>query len=103
MKLLTKEIEKKLPPLYTNENKEPEDIQIIVKFFHPYSNWAWYATEGKAEDNDFTFFGYVRGFDNELGYFSLSELESVNFKGIGIERDMYFGKHTLAEVMIKRI
>jgi len=30
-------------------------------------------------------------------------LESVNFKGIGIERDMYFGKHTLAEVMIKRI
>jgi len=38
-----------------------------------------------------------------LGDFNLSELESIKIRGIGIERDRYFGKHTLAEVMTKRI
>jgi len=100
MKLLTKELRQKLPKIYTNENKKPEDVQIIVKFFHPLSGWAWYATEFDGED---VFFGYVRGFENELGYFTLSELQSVRVRGLGIERDMHFGSHTLAEVMAKRI
>ncbi|GAH34870.1 unnamed protein product [marine sediment metagenome] len=103
MKLLTKEIEKKLPPLSTNDNKKPEDIQIIIKFFHAYSNWTWYAIEGEREGDDFVFYGYVRGCENELGHFSLSELEEIRIKGIGIERDMYFGKHSLAEAMAKRL
>lgn len=40
---------------------------------------------------DFLFFSYVKGLENELGYFSLSELESVrgNF-GLPIERDQSF-------------
>ena len=103
MKLLTKEIEKKLPPFSTNNDKKPEDIQIIVKFFHAYSNWTWYAIEGQREGDDFIFYGYVRGIENELGDFALSELKRIKIRGIGIERDMYFGKHTLAEVMVKRI
>lgn len=103
MKLLTKELRKKLPLFHASDDKEPEDVQIIVKFFHPYSDWTWYATEGEQEGDDFVFYGYVRGIEDEFGHFSLSELEGVKIRGIGIERDKYFGKHTLAEVMAKRI
>lgn len=35
-------------------------------------------------------FGYVIGFEAEFGYFSLTELEEVNVRGIVIERDCYF-------------
>lgn len=102
MKLLTKEIEKALPPLYANESKRPEDTRIIVKFFAPWSNWTWYASEGTRDENgDMRFFGMVHGHEKELGYFMLSELESVRGPlGLRIERDLHFGmKHTLAEVM----
>lgn len=101
MKLLTKEILSKLPPLYYNEKKKPEEVKIIVKFFHCMSNWTWYATEYDPVEK--LFFGFVRGDENDMGYFSLEELESVNIRGIGIERDMYFGEHTLAEAMAERI
>ena len=101
MKLLTKEIRRKLPKLYANENKKPEDTQVIVKFFDPCGLWTWYATEFDGED---MFFGLVRGFEAEQGYFSLSELQSIKGKlGIGIERDKWFGKHTLAEVIEKQL
>jgi len=96
MELLTKETRDKLPKFGATENKEPKDIPIIAKFFCPWNSWAWYATEFDGID---TFFGFVRGFENELGYFSLRELQSVKHFGLGIERDLYFGKHTLAEVM----
>lgn len=102
MMLLTKELRKKLPPLYTNENKKPEDTPVIVKFFDPCGSWTWYATEFDGEDR---FFGFVRGMDNELGYFSLAELQAYKGKpfGLGIERNMYFGNHTLAEVTAERL
>lgn len=95
MKLLTKAIEEKLAktPLYSQEkNPNPE---IIVKFFTPWSNWSWFVTEGSKEDGDWRFFGMVHGQEKELGYFLLSELESVTGPhGLKIERDMYFdGKH----------
>lgn len=101
MKLLTKELRKKFPPLGATENKKPKKIEIIAKFFDPTGSWTWYATEFDGED---TFFGFVRGIDDELGYFSLKEMESIKgIFGLGIERDLYFEKHTLAEVMKKRL
>ena len=43
MKLITDEIKKTLPPLYSQEhNPEP---QAVLKFFTPWSNWTWYAIE----------------------------------------------------------
>ncbi len=108
MKLLTAEIKKALPQVGAQEDKKPEDVPVIVKFFHPLSGWAWYVTEGREQDDgDWLFFGLVRGFENELGYFSLRELESVKLGkgsfGFGVERDLHFGSHTLAEVQEKRI
>jgi len=96
MKLLTKEIEKKLPKLYSQE--KVSNPKIIVKFFHPLSSWTWYTVEGdRQEDGDWLFFGLVDGFERELGYFTLRQLEEVKVKGLGIERDMYFGEHFLNE------
>ena len=100
MELLTKELREKFPPLRATEGKKPEDIKIIAKFFDPTGSWTWYPVEFEKD----TFFGYVRGFENEMGYFSLKELESITGQfGLGIERDLYFGKHTLAEVMKERL
>lgn len=95
---MTKEIEKKLPKLYSQENEE--NPKIIIKFFHPLSNWTWYVVEGEppGPDGDWLFFGLVDGFEKELGYFSLKQLKEVKVKGLGIERDLYFGyDHRLNE------
>jgi glycosidase len=104
MKLMTKEIAEKLPKLYANENKNPEDVEIIIKYFHPFSDWTWYATEGeKQEDGTYLFYGFVRGFANEFGYFTEKELSKIIIRGLGIERDLHFGKHMISEAMEKRI
>ena len=48
---------------------------------------------------DFQFFGLVEGFEKELGYFNLSELESVRGPlGLPIERDLHFQPKTLGEI-----
>jgi len=86
MKLLTKAIKNKLPKLNSQENIK--DPKVQVKFFCPWNQWTWYGIEFDGED---LFFGYVIGFENELGYFSLNELKSIKgYMGLGIERDLYF-------------
>ena len=93
MMLLTKKNRKDLPKLYTTE-KQGGDAVAVVKFFTPYSNWTWYATEFDGED---TFFGLVVGLFTELGYFSLSELEGARGPmGLKVERDRYFSPKKLA-------
>jgi len=105
MKLLTQEIRKKLPALYSQEDKGGEAI-VYVKFFSPDSNpWTWYITEGQpvmdevGNEADFQFFGLVYGFEKELGYFNLKELQSVRGPlGLPIERDLYWKPKTLKEI-----
>lgn len=103
MKLITKEIINQLRKsrLYAKQNVD--NPKIIVKFFTPWSNWTWYVIEGEMEvgDNgtDWLFFGLVEGHETELGYFRLSELESlVGPWGLKVERDLYFGDKTLNDV-----
>jgi hypothetical protein len=94
LKLLTKELIASLPPLYSQE--EVKDPIVRCKFFTPDSSWTWYAIEFDGVD---TFFGLVDGFEEELGYFSLKELESVRGKlGLPIERDLYFTPRALSKV-----
>lgn len=88
MKLMTKAIEKKIPALYAQE-KLGEEAIAYVKFFTPDSNWTWYATEYNPETREF--FGLIKGFETELGYFQLEELECYKGPmGLHIERDLYF-------------
>lgn len=104
MKLLTKEIHRKLPPLYAQEDKGGKAI-VHLKLFTPDSSFTWYITEGSPikDDNgkevDFHFFGLVDGHDKELGYVALSELESVRGPmGLPIERDLWWKPKTLEEI-----
>ena len=95
MKLLTEELRKQLPPLYSQEQLGGKAV-VHVKFFTPDSNWTWLATEFDGED---TFFGLVDGFEKELGYFSLAELEAARGPmGLGVERDLYWKPKTLEEL-----
>lgn len=94
MKLLTQEIRQRLPKLY--ESERTKDPIVQAKFFTPWTGWTWYAIEFDGED---IFFGLVQGFEEELGYFSLSEMESIRGPmGLTIERDLYFKPQPLSQV-----
>jgi hypothetical protein len=83
---------------------------VVAKLFTPDGAWTWYAIEGSPVDEDgyydtdkpkvdFVFFGLVSGIEVELGYFTLSELESVRGAfGLPVERDLYFEPVRLSEV-----
>lgn len=95
MKLLTGSIRASLPPLYSQENVK--DPIVHAKFFTPWSNLTWFAMEYEPADG--TFFGWVVGHEEELGYFSLDELESLRGPGgIGVERDIHFTPKPLSRV-----
>ena len=103
MKLLTKALEKKLPPLYANENKPAEEVTIPVKFFAPVGAATWYATEYDPETR--MFFGWAMLIPGcgELGYFSLDDLESVRLPfGLTVERDLYWDETTTLKTIIDR-
>lgn len=99
MNLITKEIEKKIPALYSTDGQKG-DRPVVCKFFTPDSNWSWMVLEGEKQENgDWYFFGLVEGFETELGYFSLNELKAAKGPlGLPVERDLYLGNKTLQEV-----
>ena len=96
MKLLTKALLRKLPPLYSQEEKGLEAV-AWVKFFTPDSGWTWWASEFDGED---FFFGIAHGAEKELGYFRLSELKEIRgVLGLPVERDRFYRPKTLRELM----
>jgi Protein of unknown function (DUF2958) len=98
MELLTEELRTKIPALYATDAEE--DPMVWAKFFTPWANWAWYVIEGQPKDDDFLFLGWVvEKEERELGYFLLSELDSVEGPfGLKIERDDEFKPCRLSEV-----
>jgi hypothetical protein len=96
MELLPGEWRAVLPKLYSNE-KAGLSAVAPVKLFTPDSNWTWYPTEFDGDD---LCFGLVSGFEVELGYFSITELESIRGGlGLPVERDLYFQPTTLQELI----
>ena len=94
--LLPIEIREQLPQLYSGEELGLM-AQAIVKYFTADSIWTWYASEFDGQD---IFFGLVSGITEELGYFSLSELEKIRGPhGFPIERDLFFEPKTLKELI----
>ena len=77
-KLLTEELKNSLPAMYSQDDNP--DPMVHVKFFSPYSDWTWFATE--------------------LGTFGLDELDEVTVFGCvpGIERDLHWEPRLLSEV-----
>jgi len=93
--LAPEEVRKLLPELYSTEHEKDPVVQ--VKFFTPWTSWTWYVTEFDGED---IFFGLVDGFEKELGYFSLSELQSARGPGgLRVERDLYFSPRPLSKIL----
>lgn len=88
-------------PLYSQENTP--DPLVIAKLFDAYGAATWYLTEFDPESN--IAFGYVVGLGNdEWGYSSLQELESVKhsvLKVPRIELDLYFTQVPISK-FIKR-
>lgn len=101
MKLMTEELKQQIPQLYSQEGKG-DTAEVVAKFFCPWSQATWYATEFDGQDE---FFGFVTLGDPdcaELGSFSLSELESIKGRfGLTIERDINWKPRPLKEVMEK--
>ena len=99
MKLLTKAILKKLPTIGSNEKNNKEHI-AHVKLFGG-SNWSWFISEFNPDTKEC--FGYVEGLENELGFFSLTELEKIRFKpfNLPVERDICFESTPIKELMNK--
>ncbi len=119
MKLLTKELVSQIPPIHSQEDEA--DPMLVCKFFMPDGGWTWYVAEGSTrerdgcgfgvncnhkplteydpEHDDVLFFGYVVGFEPELGYFTLSELEDVRGAlRLPIERDRSFKPCRLSQI-----
>lgn len=103
MKLLTESLKQQIPPLYSSESTPLEDKDIIVKFFNPLGSGTWYVIEGEEQDEDFIFFGMVDLHEQEFGYFSLNEPESIRLPfGLRIERDLHFPKTKIGSVLKER-
>jgi len=101
MKLLTKELLKKLPKLGENEKEgrvNEKDVTAWVKLFTPDSSWTWWITEYDPETQKC--FGFIQGLERELGEFNLKELEEVRGPlGLPIERDLHFDPTPLNKIM----
>lgn len=99
MRLLSRELQEQIPPPYSAEGQG--DPVVVAKFFTPWASWTWYVLEGGYVDMgaDFHFFGLVDGLEEELGYFSLSELEALRGPaGLQVERDLYWEPKPLSQV-----
>ena len=99
MDLLPMELRKTLPALYSQESCGAPIAH--AKFCTPDAGWTWLVTEGsEQEDGDWLLFGYVIGLEEELGYFSLSEIAGI--RGpllLPVERDLWFQPGPIDEVL----
>ncbi len=99
MKLITDEFEElfKEFPLYSQEHEE--DPLVLAKLFDPAGSATWLLLEYDPETK--IAFSYVMGLAvDELGYTSLTELESLERPfGLTIERDLYFAQKRLSELI----
>ena len=91
MQLMTKQIKEKLL-LNGDVTNKGNDHKPVVKFFGG-SSFTWLITEMDSVDDD-TMYGLCdlgMGYP-ELGYVSLSELQSLKFPpfNLGVERDLHF-------------
>lgn len=119
MQLFTQELLRKIPPLYSQENVP--DPMCRAKFVMPDGAFTWWVIEGSTREkegcgfgvncnhrplaeydpdrDDVLFFGYVRGLESELGYFTLSELTAVRgMLRLPVERDQHFTPRKLSTV-----
>ena len=105
MKLLTKEILKKLPKLYSSPAHEDTEKELTfhLKLFCPWSFWTWYIAEYDPESG--IAFAYTIAVEKEYRSIDVKELETVTGPlGLKIERNITFqsiGQKALMEKIKK--
>ena len=89
-----------MPPLRSQEGVD--DPIIVARFLTRDANWVWYACEGCPDGDDFIFFGFVIGLEEEWGQFSLSKLTEVHGpSGFPIERELHFERERLSRILAR--
>lgn len=84
-----------MPALRATENQL--DPIVHVKWFTPDSSWTWYVLEYDPQEE--LCFGLVDGHEQELGYFSLAEIEHIRGPlGLPVERDLYWSPTPLSQI-----
>ena len=86
-----------IPKLYETES-QPDPL-VRAKLFTTWTHWTWYIIEFDGDD---LCFGLVDGYERELGYFSMHELESIRGPGgLKIVRDEHFKAVPLSKLQEK--
>ena len=84
MKLLTNAIKEKAQKQF-DDGSDMEQM-VIAKYFDPMGDWKWFLMN-MDKDEDYCW-GIVKGFEVEMGSFSLAELKEA--LGRRLQRDLYF-------------
>jgi len=93
--LISNEMLKSIPNLY--ETQDLEDPLCHIKLFTPDANFTWYVIEVSIDEN--LCYGYVKGLENELGYFSLDEIADIRGSlGLPVEIDNSFKPTPLSTI-----
>lgn len=75
MQLIKDDEVKNLPRLYETEDVKTDNKVLQMKFMEVKSGWELYLTEFDTKEK--IAFGFVKGFEDEWGYFSLAEMEDI--------------------------
>jgi hypothetical protein len=73
MELLPTELRQQIPQLGTTTGEM--DPMVWAKLVNPVSGWRWYLIEMQQLDTDAICLGYLVGWDEQLTYFNLSDLD----------------------------
>ncbi len=99
VKLLTKEIEKKLAntALYSTDGKPAAEREVVVKFFTPDSSFTWYVVEAQRlpDEDEWEFFGLTDNGSGEAewGYFTLGQIKEIRGGlSLPVERDRHYSQ-----------
>lgn len=81
MQLLPRTLRRRVPPLYSSV--EDPDPMVVIRFYAPWNNWAWYVVEGERdESHDFFLSGWIVGWvDDERAPRSLEEFDQRSRAG----------------------
>ena len=104
MKILTKEVIKKLESTKPYDGDSSMDAKVIIKLFGG-SNCTWLITSAEKVDGDYICYGYANlGYGYEYGPFSLNEIMRVKFPPFNetVERDLHLPKNAKVSDFVDR-
>ena len=59
----------------STEDTAEANKEVMARLTSAILGWEWIIYEAEIQGDDILFFGRVKGFENEMGYFTLENLE----------------------------